>query len=46
MSTYKTFAVWGAGNLGTQIAKGLLDRKASVIILSRPVRIQTPFYVF
>jgi phosphoglycerate dehydrogenase-like enzyme len=38
MSDYKTFAIWGAGTLGGRIAARLLDRKATVIILSRPVR--------
>jgi phosphoglycerate dehydrogenase-like enzyme len=37
MSGYKTFAIWGAGNLGGRIAARLLERDASVIILSRPV---------
>jgi predicted dinucleotide-binding enzyme len=38
MSTYNTYAIWGAGNLGARIANALLERKASVIILTRPVR--------
>jgi phosphoglycerate dehydrogenase-like enzyme len=37
MSAYKNFAIWGAGNLGGRIATRLLERNASVIILSRPV---------
>jgi ketopantoate reductase len=37
MSSYKTFAIWGAGNLGGRIAARLLERNASVTILSRPV---------
>jgi uncharacterized protein YbjT (DUF2867 family) len=37
MSDYKSFAIWGAGNLGGRIAENLLERKATVIILTRPV---------
>jgi phosphoglycerate dehydrogenase-like enzyme len=42
MSDYKTFAIWGAGNLGTRIANHLLAFKATVIILTRPVRQRLP----
>jgi hypothetical protein len=38
MSGYKTFAIWGSGNLGARIAANLLERKAIVIILTRVVR--------
>jgi Trk K+ transport system NAD-binding subunit len=37
MSTYSTYAIWGAGTLGARIATELLELKASVIILTRPV---------
>jgi phosphoglycerate dehydrogenase-like enzyme len=41
MSSYKTFAIWGAGNIGSRIAVELLARApqtgVSVIILTRPV---------
>jgi ketopantoate reductase len=39
MSEYKTFAIWGAGNIGGLIAAQLLKRKVSVTILSRPVHV-------
>jgi ketopantoate reductase len=41
MSGYKTFAIWGAGVLGTRIAEHLLNRKVNVIILTRPVCISS-----
>jgi predicted dinucleotide-binding enzyme len=37
--TYKSYAIWGAGNLGARIANNLLERKAAVIILTRPVSV-------
>jgi hypothetical protein len=41
MSGYKTFAIWGAGNIGARIAVELLEHApqtgASIIILTRPV---------
>jgi hypothetical protein len=39
MPAYQTFGIWGAGNLGGRIAENLLERKASVIILTRPVSV-------
>jgi Trk K+ transport system NAD-binding subunit len=38
MSAYKTFAVWGAGNVGLKIVRELLkEPNVAVIVLCRPV---------
>jgi phosphoglycerate dehydrogenase-like enzyme len=41
MASYKSFAIWGAGNIGARIAVELLARApqtgTSVIIVTRPV---------
>jgi hypothetical protein len=44
MSHYKTFAIWGAGNLGKLLVAELLELKAtgtidSVFVLTRPVNL-------
>jgi phosphoglycerate dehydrogenase-like enzyme len=42
MSGYRTFAIWGAGNIGSRLAAHLLDfrpeKVSEVIVLTRPVR--------
>jgi hypothetical protein len=47
MSHYKTFAIWGAGNLGKLLVAELLELKAagtidSVFVLTRPVNFLVP----